>query len=257
MKGTALITGASSGLGHDYASLFAADGHDVILVARRLDRLETLAGELRAQHGVDARALPADLAREGAATELVGEIERLGLRVDFLVNNAGFGTTGAFADSDRTGQLDMIRVNVGSVVELTHLLLPAMVERGRGRILNVGSTAGFQPGPFMATYYATKAFVNSFTEALAWELAGTGVTATVSCPGATATEFGGKAGNGDSLLFRLGAADSRVVAREGYRAMMSGTRMVVHGITNKVAVQSVRLSPRAAILAIASRLNRS
>ena len=132
-----------------------------------------------------------------------------------------------------------------------------MIARKRGRILNIGSTAGFQPGPFMATYYATKAFVISFTDALAWELSGTGVTATVSCPGATATEFAGHAGNDTSILFRLGAADSATVAGEAYRAMMAGKRMVVHGAMNRVAAQSVRLSPRSMALALASWLNRS
>jgi hypothetical protein len=132
-----------------------------------------------------------------------------------------------------------------------------MVAQGRGRILNVGSTAGFQPGPFMAVYYATKAFVSSFSEALAYELAGTGVTATVSCPGATATEFAAHAGNASSLLFKLGTADSASVAREGYRAMMEGRRMVVHGVTNRLAAQSVRVSPRSLVLALAARLNRS
>ena len=132
-----------------------------------------------------------------------------------------------------------------------------MIARRRGRILNIGSTAGFQPGPFMATYYATKAFVNSFTEALAYELAGTGVTATVSCPGATETEFAGHAGNDSSLLFKLGAADSATSPREAYGAMMAGKRMVVHGLTNKLGVQMQRLSPRAVGVAIAARLNRS
>jgi short-subunit dehydrogenase len=150
----------------------------------------------------------------------------------------------------------MIQVNVTALAHLTSLFLPGMIERGRGRILNVGSTAGFVSGPFMATYYASKAFVVSFTEALAYELAETGVTATVSCPGATATEFAGIAGTADSLLFRLGAADSMTVAREAYHAMLQGRRMVVHGFTNKLSVQGARVSPRAALLAITSRLNR-
>lgn len=257
MGGAALITGASSGLGRDYARLFAADGQDVLLVARRLDRLEELCGEFESAHGVRAVALSCDLSGDGAAARLVDRVDNLGLEVDFLVNNAGLGSNGAFAEADLASQLEMIQVNVKVLVELTHLLVPSMVARGRGRILNVGSVAGFQPGPYMATYFASKAFVNSFTEALAWELDGTGVTATVSCPGATATEFGDKAGNGDSLLFRLGAADSMEVAREGYAAMKAGQRMVVHGLTNKVAAQSVRLTPRALVLGIASRLNRA
>jgi len=150
-----------------------------------------------------------------------------------------------------------IQGNVVTLVELTRLPLPDMVARGRGRILNVGSTAGFQPGPYMAIYFAAKAFVNSFTEGLAYELAGSGVTATVSCPGATATEFAGHAGNAEPWLFKLGAADSMAVAREGYAAMMAGKPMVVHGSTNKLGVQALRMSPRAAPVSLAARLNRS
>lgn len=256
MKGTALITGASAGLGREFARLFANDGHDVILVARRRDRLEDLARELGAAPGVQAHVLAADLAEPGAAGRIVDEVRGRGLRVDFLVNNAGFGGTGGFADASPQRELGMIQVNVTALVELTRLLLPDMLRRGRGRVLNMGSTAGFQPGPFMATYYASKAFVNSFTEALAYELSGTGVTATLSCPGATDTEFAGHAGNANSLLFRLGAADSVSVAREAYQAMLAGRRMVVHGVTNKIGVQALRVGPRALVLALAARLNR-
>jgi short-subunit dehydrogenase len=256
MGSVALITGASSGLGTDFARLFARDGHDVVLAARRRDRLEALAAELSASHRVEAHVVPADLGDPAAPRRIHDEVGRLGLEVDYLVNNAGFGTTGAFAEADLRRQVEMVQVNVASLVELTGLFLPGMIARKRGRILNIGSTAGFQPGPFMATYYASKAFVNSFTDALAWELAGTGVTATVSCPGATATEFAGHAGNDTSLLFKLGAADAAGVAAEAYRAMMAGKRMVVHGMLNKVAAQSVRVSPRSVALALAGRLNR-
>jgi len=257
MKGTALITGASAGLGRDYARLFAADGNDVVLVARRRDRLEQLAGEIRSATSVATHVIAVDLAERGAARRIEAELHARGLTIDFLVNNAGFGTNGPFAAADLVKQLEMIQLNVTTLVELTRLVVPEMLARGRGRILNVGSTAGFQPGPFMAIYFATKAFVNSFSEALAYELAGTGVTATVSCPGATATEFAGHAGNADSWLFRMGAADSMAVAREGYAAMMAGTAMVVHGLTNKLSVQALRVSPRAAVRSIAARLNRS
>jgi len=256
MKGTALITGASAGLGRDFARLFAADGHDVILVARRRDRLEALARELAAAHGVRATVIDLDLADPAAPRRLVDDVRRRGLEVDFLVNNAGFGGTGAFADVPLEREMGMIQVNVTALVELTRLLVPDMKARRRGRILNVGSTAGFQPGPFMATYYASKAFVNAFTEALAYELEGSGVTATVSCPGATATEFAGHAGNADTLLFKLGAADSAGVAREAYRAMTAGRRLVIHGVTNKLGVQALRISPRSVVLALAARLNR-
>ena len=257
MAKTALITGASAGLGRDYARLFAADGHDVVLVARRRARLEELAKELGTASGVQTHVLDFDLSDRDAPGRLCDELRARALSIDFLVNNAGFGHTGAIATAPLATQLEMVQVNVTTLVDLTRRLLPDMIERGHGRILNVGSTAGFQAGPFMAVYYATKAFVNSFTEALAYELAGTGVTATVSCPGATATEFAGHAGNAESLLFRLGAADSASVAKEGYAAMMAGKPMVVHGLTNKLGVQALRISPRALVLGLAARLNRS
>jgi short-subunit dehydrogenase len=256
MPEIALVTGASAGIGRNFATLFAADGTDVVLVARRRDRLDALAHELTSHHGVRAFSVAADLTDPATPPRVADEVHRLGLTIDFLVNNAGFGGTGAFAAASTESQLAMIQVNVTALAHLTSLFLPGMIERRRGRILNVGSTAGFVAGPFMATYYAIKAFVNSFTEALAYELEGTGVTATVSCPGATATEFAGIAGNDRSLLFRLGAADSMTVAREAYQSMRQGRRMVVHGFTNKLSVQSARVSPRAVLLAITARLNR-
>src|SRR5947199_2058222 len=238
---TALITGASSGLGAEYAKLFAADKTDLVLVARRRDRLETLARELRAAHGVRAEVVAVDLAAAEGPGRVVEEVGRLGLQIDFLVNNAGFGASGAFAELELAPELEMIQLNVTSLVALTRALLPPMRARRSGRILNIGSTAGFPPGPFMAVYYASKAFVNSFTEALAFELKGTGVTATVSCPGATATEFAGVAHIGNSRLFALGALRPEDVARQGYQAMLAGRPMAVHGIKNKLGVQLLRL----------------
>jgi uncharacterized protein len=252
---TALITGASAGLGLEYAKLFAADGHDLVLVARRRDRLEALAKELQASGRVRARVVAADLGTGEGPRRVIDEVQRLGVEIDFLVNNAGFGTSGAFAALDLARELEMIQVNIVSLVTLTRAFLPGMIARRSGRILNVGSTAGFQPGPFMAGYYASKAFVNSFTEALSYELRGTGVTATVSCPGATATEFAAVAGNERSRLFRMGAASPQEVAKEGYRALMAGKPMVVHGMKNKLAVQALRVSPRAAVRVIAASLN--
>jgi short-subunit dehydrogenase len=250
---TALVTGASSGLGLEYARLFAAAKHDVLLVARRRDRLEALAAELRSAHAVAAHVVAADLASPHGPEQVFAEARRL--EVEFLVNNAGLGASGAFAELPLERELEMIQVNLTALVSLTRLFLPAMLARKRGRILNVGSTAGFPPGPFMAVYYASKAFVNSFTEALWYELRGTGVTATVSCPGATATEFSGVAGNDRSLLFRLGAASAATVAKQGYRAMMKGKPMVVHGLRNKLTIQSLRLTPRALTRAVAASLN--
>jgi hypothetical protein len=252
---TALITGASAGLGLEFAKRFAADGHDLVLVARRRDRLEALAGQLQQAHGVKAHVVAADLAVPDGPQKVLEEVRRLEVSIDFLVNNAGFGTSGAFSEIDLKRELEMVQVNIVALLELTRALLPGMVARKSGRILNIGSTAGFQPGPFMAAYYASKAFVNSFTEALWYELRGTGVTATVSCPGATATEFAAVAGNDRSRLFRMGAASPSAVAREAYRAMMAGRPIVVHGMRNKVGVQLLRVSPRGAIRAVAAALN--
>ncbi len=257
MAQTALITGASAGLGAEYAKLFAADQHDVVLVARRRDRLEALAAELTKAHGVTAHVIAADLGAADGAQRVIDEVKKLGVEIDFLVNNAGFGTSGAFAELEAARELEMVAVNVTVLVTLTRAFLPGMIARKRGRVLNIGSTAGFQPGPFMSVYYASKAFVNLFTEGLAYELRGTGVTATVSCPGATATEFAGVAGNASSRLFKMGAASASTVALQGYRAMLAGKPMVVHGFKNKFAIQMLRVSPRAAIRAIAASLNHS
>lgn len=253
----ALVTGASAGLGTEYAKLLAADGAHVILVARRKERLEALGAQLQAQYGIKTWAIAADLQQPGAAARLVAEVQRLGLEVDVLINNAGFGTTGAFVTNDAAQEVGMVNVNVTALVELTRALLPGMVARGRGRIFNIGSSAGFQPGPYMAVYYATKAFVNSFTEALSYELQGTGVTATVSCPGATATEFSQVAGNDKSPLFALGAMGAQEVALAGYRAMRAGAPLAVHGLKNKLGVFAVRLTPRGVMRAVVARLNRA
>jgi len=253
---TALITGASAGLGRDYARLFAADGHDVVLVARRKEKLDELAEHLIKQHDIAAHVIAIDLADPEAPRAIHDQVVDKGIAVEFLVNNAGFGSNGPFVEMDIQRELSMITVNITALVHLSHLFLPAMIERGHGRILNIGSTAGFQGGPFMATYYASKAFVNHFSEALSGEVEGSGVTVTVSCPGATATEFSGIAGNDKSNLFKGGVASSMDVARHGYRAMMKGKRLAIPGFKNKVGVQALRISPRRAVLSIAARLNR-
>jgi short-subunit dehydrogenase len=257
MAETALITGASSGLGLQYARLFAADKKDLVVVARRKERLEALAGELSAARGVAVHVIAEDLADPAAPGRIADRVKARGLAIEYLVNNAGFGTSGAFAESEPVKALDMLQVNVVALVALTRAFLPEMVRRGHGRVLNLGSTAGFQPGPFMAVYYASKAFVNSFTEALWYELKGTGVTATVSCPGATATEFSAVAGSDKSRLFSFGAMGSEEVAREGYQAMLKGKPLAVHGLKNKVLASSVRFSPRAIVREIAAMMNRS
>jgi uncharacterized protein len=257
MSTTALVTGASAGIGRELARLLAADGHDLVLVARRRDRLEELAADLSRASGVRANALSADLSDPAAPRRLVDELGARGLEIEVLVNNAGFGANGAFVELPAARQLEMVQVNVTALVELTRLLLPAMIARGRGRILNLGSTAGFQPGPFMAVYYASKAFVGSFSEALAEELRGTGVTVTLSCPGPTDTEFGAIAGNDKSRLFGLGAMSAVEVARHAYQALRRGRTVAVPGLRNKAGVQAVRFGPRLAIRRIAAALNRA
>jgi uncharacterized protein len=257
-KRTALVTGASLGLGNELARLFAKDGVDLVLVARNEAKLEALARELADAHGVAAHVVASDLCRPGAATEVFEETERRGLTVDFVVNNAGFGSNGHFLDLDRAREVEMVQLNVTALVELTHLYARPMRDRGFGRVMNIASTAGFQPGPFMATYYATKAFVVSFSEALAFELDGTGVTVTCHCPGATATEFARTAGNATSRLFqRSGVAEPTEVALHAYRAMTKGDVLSVHGALNAIGVAALRVTPRSVARGIAARLNRS
>ncbi|MGZ6132387.1 MAG: SDR family NAD(P)-dependent oxidoreductase [Myxococcaceae bacterium] len=257
MGRTALVTGASSGLGEEFARLFANDGVDLILVARRRERLESLADALRAPGKVSVQVIAADLGVPGDVERVIREVQAHGAEIEFLVNNAGLGNVGPFAGSALGTQLMMVDVNIRALVRLTHAFLPAMLQRRRGRVLNIGSTAGLQPGPFGAVYYASKAFVNSFTEALAHELKGTGVTATVSLPGATATEFASVAGSGESRLFRSGVMTSAEVARDAYRAMLQGKAFVVHGWKNKVLGFSVRLGPRSVVRAISAAMNKT
>ncbi|NNC19136.1 SDR family oxidoreductase [Corallococcus exiguus] len=252
----ALITGASAGLGVQFAEQFAKDGHDVILVARGVAKLEELARKLEQAHGVKAHVLPTDLGQPSAPEQLFARVQELGLAVDFLVNNAGFGSSGPFLEQDLGREAEMVEVNCAALLKLTHLFARPMRERKQGRILNIASTAGFQPGPYMATYYATKAFVLSFTEALAVELEGTGVTATCHCPGATKTEFAGRAGNAESRLFkRPGVAEAPEVAGHAYAAMMKGRVVSIHGLLNWLAAFSVRVSPRVVVRSIAAKLN--
>lgn len=251
---TTLITGASAGIGRELARLAAQDKRDLVLVARRRDRLEELAAALRAAHGVEVTVLSADLAQPTTPRAIFDQVKGAGLAIECLMNNAGFGAVGAFVESDRARQLQMIDVNVRALVELTHLFLPDMVARQQGQILNVASVAGFVPGPYMATYYASKAFVLSFTEAIATELKGTGVTATASCPGPTASEFGDVAGNSRTKLFRR-VASAEQVAKHAYRAMLAGDLVAIPGVMNKLLAQSIRFVPRALVRTTAASMN--
>jgi hypothetical protein len=257
MRTAAVVTGASAGLGLELARLFAKDGHDVVLVARRRERLDALARELEAAHGVAARVIAADLADPAAPPRIFEETRAAGAEVEFLVNNAGFGTNGPFAETDARRELDLIEVNVCALAHLTRLFLPAMIARRRGRVLNIGSTAGFMAGPYMATYFASKAFVLSFTEALAIELRGSGVTATVSCPGPVATEFAAVAGTDKTALFKSGGvASAASVALHAYRCMRAGRTIALPGLRNKLIV-ALRLVPRGVAARVAGRFNRA
>lgn len=254
--GTALITGASGGIGLELARVFAENGHDLVLVARSADRLEALAAELAERHHVEARALTADLRDAEAPARIEAALEG-GTTIDVLVNNAGVGLLGAFATTDLGAERDMIQVNVMALVELTKRFLPGMVERRRGRILNVASTAAFQPGPLMSVYYASKAFVLHFTEALATELEGTSVTVTALCPGPTATGFQAAARMGRIPLVRGPMLmDAATVARAGYAGLMRGRRVVVPGFLNALLVRGVRLAPRRLAAAAVWRLQK-
>ena len=237
-----LVTGASAGLGAEFARQCAALGDELVLVARRRDRLDALARELSGR----VHVMPADLATPGAAESLVRQVEALGLTVGTLINNAGFGLTGRFEDLPLDRQLEMIDLNIRLLTELTHRALPAMRRRGSGAILNVASTAAFQAGPGMGVYFATKAFVLSFTEALHHELRGTGIKVSALCPGPVATEFGEVAGVTSKSFHRL-AGDARSVCAAGLRALKDNQAIVVPGLQNKLGAQAHRLLPRAAL----------
>jgi len=252
--GLALITGASSGIGDELARLFARHGHPLVLSGRRTDRLQALASQLQREYGVSVTVLTKDLAVPGAADELHAELKQLGLSVDCLVNNAGFGLYGFFAESNLSDQLQIIQVNLTALTHLSRLVLPDMIARRRGRILNVASTAAFQPGPLMSIYYATKAFVLSFSEALADELRGTGVTVTALCPGPTSTEFHARSGIGETPLGRTVRMSAERVAREGYRGMLAGQPLVIPGLRNRLLATLVRWLPRRMVTRFVRRI---
>jgi hypothetical protein len=252
---TALVTGASVGIGRDLAECFAANGHHLVITARNRQQLSDLAARLRQQHGINVEVIDKDLSLPGTPQELFDQIQARGIAIDFLVNNAGFGTHGKFADSDVAAQLAMLQVNVAALTHLCRLFLPPMLARRSGRMLNVASTAAFQAGPLMAVYYASKAYVVSFSEALAAENHRQGVTVTALCPGPTITEFQKRAGMTNSRLFRANSLSSAEVARIGYRAMMSGRRIAIAGLSNRLLVLGAKLAPRRVTTAIAKKLN--
>ena len=247
---TALITGASSGIGVELARIHAERGGDLVLVARRQDRLEALKADLEATHGIQAHLIVKDLARPEAAAEIHDELTSRGMKIDYLINNAGFGYGGFFHEQDWARNEAMIQVNVTALAALMRRFLPEMVARGSGRILNVASMAGFLPGPLQATYYASKAFVVSFSEAIGNELAGTGVTVTALCPGPVDTEFIEKANLRQAKGFARPVA-VRGVAEAGYDAMLKGKPIIVPGLVSKLIIHLLlRLTPRRCATAI-------
>jgi short-subunit dehydrogenase len=253
---TCLVTGASSGIGADIARSLARRGHGTVLVARRTERLQELAEELRTQHGVRTETLACDLGDATARSGLVTQVDDLGLTVEVLVNNAGFGSGGLFQRLDHDRELEMVRLNVETVVALCGQYVPAMVERDRGAVLNVASTAAFQPLPRQATYAATKAFVLAFTDGLHADLMGTGVTATSLCPGPVKTEFAESAGIDEAAsgLPEMFWTESDYVAEEAVKAMERGRRVVVPGKLNQATAFGGQHAPRGLFLRVGSRV---
>ena len=252
---TALVTGASMGIGVDLAECFAKDGYDLILTARSEAALKEVATKLSAKHKIKAASIPIDLGVPGGGEKLATEIAEQGLAVDVLVNNAGYGIAGAFDGSDRTAQLGMIDLNDRALVELTHIYWPRMLANKRGGVLNVASTASFQPGPLMAIYYASKAFVLSFSEALWKEAEGTGVHVSCLCPGPTTSHFRERAGTGKTRLVGNGAAmSSALVAKMGYRAWTKNRRVMITGTRNAILASLAPFLPRRTLLGIVHNL---
>lgn len=252
---TALVTGASGGIGHAIAECFARDGHDVIVSARGAEALAAIAADWENRYGVRVTAVAADLGQADGAQRLYDEVAASGIAVDFLVNNAGYGLFGEFKDLALEDELAMMTLNMTSLTVLTKRFLPQLLAR-RGRIMNLASTAAFQPGPYMAVYYATKAYVLSFSEAIASELAGTGVTVTAFCPGPTRSGFQDRASMHASGLVkgrRLPTAEH--VGAQGYAAMIAGRRVFVPGLVNKALAASVRVSPRKAVTAVVKAMS--
>jgi short-subunit dehydrogenase len=249
LKKVALITGASAGLGVEFARQLSKRGHRLVLAARRKDRLEDLAKELG-----NARAVAIDLSKANATAKLMADLEAAGEQVEILVNNAGFGLIGRFAELDPKRERQMIDLNVGALTDLCRAVAPGMIKRRAGAILNVASTAAFQPGPKMTVYFATKAFVLSFTEALHEELKPHGITVTCLCPGPTRTEFGEVAGFGGNGAFDTMAMEAGEVVEAGLKGMDRNRAVVVPGLVNKIGAISTRFAPRSVVRKIAGAI---
>jgi len=255
MSNFALVTGASGGIGLDLARLLAKDKHDLVLVARSEDKLKEAKSSIEKEFGVNVKIIIADLSLPEAATQLYDEIQKEKIHIDILINNAGYGDFGSFASCDWTKQERMINLNVLSLSKITHYFLPAMIKSGHGKIMNLGSIASFLPGPMMSTYYATKAYVLSFSCSLANELKGTGVTITALCPGPVDTGFVAAAAlEGSKLFHSFKPMTSPDVAAYGYRRMMKGKLLAIPGTMNKLMVTSIRFSPRKLVASIVRKV---
>jgi len=244
VKPLALITGASGGIGYELCQQFAKNGYNLILVARDEEKLKKYAAEFKKNHETESTIIIKDLSSTTAADEILHQLKHEKMSVDVLVNNAGFGSYGKFAETDVKKQLSMMQVNMVTLTHLTKLLLPEMLEKKSGKILNVASTAAFFPGPLMAVYYATKAFVYSFSQAIRQELKGTGVSVTVLCPGPTSTGFEKGADLQSSKLFKSGLMDAKTVAEIAFKALMKNKAMIIPGFRNKVRIALGTLIPR-------------
>ncbi|MDQ0245515.1 short-subunit dehydrogenase [Bacillus fengqiuensis] len=247
---TVLITGASGGIGKELAVHFAHDGHRLVLIARNSAKLEHLKKELEQDHQVEVLTIVKDISDQQSVKEVYEFLQKKNIQVDYLVNNAGFGLYGEFADTSLDDELNMIDLNIKSLTHLTKLFLSGMIANNRGGVLNVASTAAFQPGPLMAVYYATKAYVLSFTEALANELKDTNIKVTALCPGPTETGFSNRANLQESKLFKSGVMDVKEVASVGYKGFHSGKTVVIPGAQNKLLARSVRFMPRKVVTSV-------
>ncbi|BAY17922.1 short-chain dehydrogenase/reductase SDR [Anabaenopsis circularis NIES-21] len=244
-KKTALITGAASGIGYELACIFARNNYNLVLVDRNAVKLTEVSAKFQQELPIVVKEIVKDLAVSTAPEEIFRELQQANIQVNVLVNNAGFGTYGLFSDTNLNAELEMLQVNLVCLTHLTKLFLKDMIKQGEGKILNVASAAAFQPGPLMAVYFATKAYVLSFSEAIANELEGTGVSVTVLCPGTTASAFHERTGMADSkLVKRQKMMDAETVAQIGYDALMKGKTLVIPGLMNKFLAKIVRFVPR-------------
>ena len=251
MKKTVLITGASSGIGAEFAKVFAKEGYNLVLVARRLDRLEQLSKELMVAFDPKVITMQKDLSLPESPKEVFDELQKKSIDLDVLVNNAGMQVYGHYQDADWQKELQMLQLNIVSLTYLTKLAVSEWIKKSRkGKILNVGSTGSFMPAPLNSIYCATKAYVLNFSEGIAKDLEGTGITVTTLCPGATRTEFAEKAKMTDTRLFSSNLMNPENVAKIGYKALIRGKRVIVAGFFNKIMVSSIRFTPRNIVLNI-------